>query len=345
MWRVLIPASLVVMSLVACTESPDTDEARSVARVEPAVATTFSGSLAYRQRIALPPSAEVTLEISDSASNAVIAGHRFALDGRQAPIAFEIVPKAGALRVGGGYRLRAAIVIDGETRWLKAELPLDAARGDLGEILLEPHEPAFKGVDFRCGDTLVRFALGEGDVADMRIGNTAYAMHKAIAASGAKYENPGDPGTFFWRKGDGALVSVNGKALPECVPAQPPGIAGAQQRGITWRLEDLDKTGIIDRSRITLLLGEDGRASGTGGCNRYTTGYELNGAVLRIDERIASTQMACVAESLMQQEQRYFELLALMHEAKIDGTGALILSGRDGVSMKFHPDEDIDQTP
>jgi heat shock protein HslJ/uncharacterized lipoprotein YbaY len=345
MWRVLIPASLVVMSLVGCTESPDNNEARSVTRVEPAVAATFSGSLSYRQRIALPPSAEVALEISDSASNAVVAEHRFALDGRQAPIAFEIVPKAGVLRVGGGYRLRAAIVIDGEMRWLNAEQPLDATRGDLGEILLEPQEPAFKGADFRCGDTLVRFALGEGDVADMRIGNTAYAMHKAVAASGVKYENPGEPGTFFWRKGDGALVSVDGRTLPECVPAQPPRSAGAQPRGITWRLEDLNRTGIIDRSRITLLLGEDGRASGTAGCNRYTTGYELNGAVLKIDERIASTQMACVAESLMQQEQRYFELLALMHEAKIDETGALILGGSDGVSMKFYPDEDIDRKP
>lgn len=118
-----------------------------------------------------------------------------------------------------------------------------------------------------------------------------------------------------------------------------------QVRGTPWRLEDLDKTGIIDRSRITLLFGEDGRAVGMAGCNRYTTGYLLDGKTLTIDPRIASTRMACAADSLMYQEQRFFELLPLMHEAEIDETGALILGGKDGASMKFYRDEDAGRAP
>lgn len=121
--------------------------------------------------------------------------------------------------------------------------------------------------------------------------------------------------------------------------------SGGEVRGIAWRLEDLDKAGIIDRSRITLLLGEEGRASGMAGCNRYTTGYALDGTALTIDARIASTRMACVADALMYQEQRFFELLPLMQEARIDETGALILSGKDGASMKFYRDEDAGQAP
>lgn len=121
---------------------------------------------------------------------------------------------------------------------------------------------------------------------------------------------------------------------------------GARQaRGIPWRLEDLDRTGIIDRSRITLLLGNDGRASGMAGCNRYTAAYTLDDATLAIDPRIASTRMACAAEAMMYQEQRYFELLPLMDRAVVDATGALILTGKGGVSMKFYPDEDAGQTP
>lgn len=115
--------------------------------------------------------------------------------------------------------------------------------------------------------------------------------------------------------------------------------------GTPWRLEDLDRKGIIDRSRITLELGADGRLAGHAGCNRYFGTYTLEGARLRIDERIGSTRMACVAESLMYQEQRFFELLPLMHEAVVDETGALILGGAGGSSMKFHRDEDAGRAP
>ncbi len=132
---------------------------------------------------------------------------------------------------------------------------------------------------------------------------------------------------------------------PEMAPGGLPRSASGRALGIAWRLEDLDKAGIIDRSRITLLLGEDGRASGMAGCNRYTTGYALDGTALTVDARIASTRMACVADALMYQEQRFFELLPLMQEAKIDETGALILSGKDGASMKFYRDEDAGQAP
>ena len=121
--------------------------------------------------------------------------------------------------------------------------------------------------------------------------------------------------------------------------------SGRQARGISWRLEDLDQTGIIDRSRITLLLGDDGRASGMAGCNRYTAAYTLDGTTLAVDPRIASTRMACVSEAMMYQEQRYFELLPLMDTAGVDATGALILTGKGGASMKFYPDEDAAQAP
>jgi heat shock protein HslJ len=115
--------------------------------------------------------------------------------------------------------------------------------------------------------------------------------------------------------------------------------------GTPWRLEDLDRKGIIDRSRITLVLGADGRLAGHAGCNRYFGSYTLESGTLRIDERIGSTRMACAAESLMYQEQRFFELLPLMHEAAVDETGALILGGEGGASMKFHLDEDAGRVP
>ncbi len=42
------------------------------------------------------------------------------------------------------------------------------------------------------------------------------------AASGARYEAEGDPSTSFWSKGEGAMVTLRGEALPDCAPAPEP---------------------------------------------------------------------------------------------------------------------------
>jgi putative lipoprotein len=110
--------------------------------------------------------------------------------------------------------------------------------------------------------------------------------------------------------------------------------------GTPWRLEDLDRKGIIDRSRITLEFGTDGSLGGHAGCNRYRGSYRLADGTLAIARELVSTRMGCVAESLMYQEQRFFELLPTMDAARVDGTGALQLSGPDGATLTLRLDED-----
>lgn len=307
-----------------------------------------------------------------------------------------------------------------------------------GENLLPPIEAAHSSTTFRCGDVIVRFTPGDGDMADMQIANNAYAMQQVVAASGAKYENLGNPDTVFWNKGDGAFVSVDGTSLPECRKADPaqtkqtrpftargnePGwhlqidgdnvqlvtdygattltatvnedrrtaqgrsvVAGngtnvvtvtidnqpchddmsgepfshrvtvavdgqtltgcggrSGTRDITWRLEDLNGAGIIDRSRVTLLFGEQGELSGSGGCNRYRGRYTLEGERLIIEPQIAATLKACGGESLMAQEQRFLELLPAMVSARIDESGGLVLSGPQEQRLRFQRAEEAEQ--
>lgn len=106
----------------------------------------------------------------------------------------------------------------------------------------------------------------------------------------------------------------------------------------TWRLEDIDKTGIIDRSRVTLAFDGNNRFSGHAGCNRYMGTYELKGNRLTIAPSVASTLMACRAESLMNQEQRYLRILAQITKYHLDNTGALILSNDEGKTLLFRED-------
>ena len=83
-----------------------------------------------------------------------------------------------------------------------------------------------------------------------------------------------------------------------------------------------------DRRR-TLLL-EDGRASGSGGCNRFAGGYLLDGARLAF-EPLASTRMACEPE-VMQAESDFFAALARTARFRID-EGELVLLDDAGTEV------------
>lgn len=106
--------------------------------------------------------------------------------------------------------------------------------------------------------------------------------------------------------------------------------------GREWVVEDLDGGGIIDRSRITIEFDpETGRVFGRGSCNRYNGTYTLSGEGLSFGGA-AATMMAC-AEALMNQEQKFFRILAGINRFDIDATGALLLSGSAG-TMKAYAD-------
>src|SRR3712207_2082477 len=67
---------------------------------------------------------------------------------------------------------------------------------------------------------------------------------------------------------------------------------------------DVNGVPLVPGTRLTLVLGENGQASGSGGCNSFTTTYRLQSQE-RIDfGPIASTRMACEPER-MEQETRY----------------------------------------
>jgi heat shock protein HslJ len=98
--------------------------------------------------------------------------------------------------------------------------------------------------------------------------------------------------------------------------------------GVEWVVEDIGGAGIVDRSRATLNFQGDGRVSGRGSCNAYAGSYTLTGESLAFG-KVAASMMACTP-ALMQQEQRFFEVLQLVHRFEISDTGALILIARDG---------------
>ena len=113
--------------------------------------------------------------------------------------------------------------------------------------------------------------------------------------------------------------------------------AREQQRteivGPVWVVEDIAGAGVIDGSRVTLVLMVDGQAGGSGGCNSYGGSYLLEGRTIRF-EPLAATRMAC-AEALMEQEQRYFDMLAEVGRFAVAADGALLLMTPEGREIRF----------
>jgi heat shock protein HslJ len=139
------------------------------------------------------------------------------------------------------------------------------------------------------------------------------------------------------------VVSIFGLVLlvlAACSPAAPQPTIGASQTPVVsrslanteWRLESFGSAGAVESvlagSTITLRFDENGLVSGSGGCNTYSAGYQIQGGKLSFSE-VTSTEMACAEEGLTRQEQRYFQALQVAGSFELSGD-RLVISYANG---------------
>lgn len=118
------------------------------------------------------------------------------------------------------------------------------------------------------------------------------------------------------------VVLFEGKTLNGCG-----GDPAALLRGGEWVVQDITGVHLVDRSRITLAFGADGRISGKASCNRYGAEYALTGEGLTIAKGF-TTRMAC-DPPLMQQEQVFLEVLNKVDRFEMGPDGTLLLHTGD----------------
>lgn len=178
----------------------------------------ITGSLTYPQRIALPEDARVTLRVTDT-GGAEVMRDDFPTNGRQVPIAFAFGAPTG------GLTLEAGIAIDGAPGWQAAPVAIPAGEAalSLGPIEMRPLPATHV---WTCGDQVLRVQFS-GEMAALETGAGRVELRQTIAASGARYEAPDDPGTWIWNKGNDLTASLNGRALAPCVPSPTTAEAGA----------------------------------------------------------------------------------------------------------------------
>ncbi|TCM84581.1 META domain-containing protein [Rhodovulum steppense] len=213
-----------VLSLLTCVALPVAALAEEMRAI--------TGSLIYRERIALPPDAEILLELRDGAG-ALVETAQHPTDGAQVPLPFALDGPAGT-----DLTLRAALRLGGEIRWLSDAVEIEAGEDavEAGALMLTGFRPMGFASTMNCGELVVELGfVGEG--ARLRIGGQYVDLVQEVTASGAKFVAEGDPDTWIWTKGDAATLSLHGSEFPECHAALPGASYRARGNEPGWTLE------------------------------------------------------------------------------------------------------------
>jgi heat shock protein HslJ len=119
-----------------------------------------------------------------------------------------------------------------------------------------------------------------------------------------------------------------------------PGFAAAQAHAQAtpagkWVAEEIGGSRVGGGQQTTLELTDDGRAFGSGGCNRYRGTAEFDATSITF-KPLASTKMACEA-AVMEQETRFHKAVEQVKSWRIDGaTHKLsLLDGNGAVLARF----------
>lgn len=101
----------------------------------------------------------------------------------------------------------------------------------------------------------------------------------------------------------------------------------------SYQVEWIGERPLIDRSMLTLTLGDNNQASGLAGCNNWMAEYQLSGDRLSLDN-IATTRKLC-APALMEQEQRFLAALATVQRWEFAEHQQLLLWSEQGAAIKL----------
>jgi heat shock protein HslJ len=113
--------------------------------------------------------------------------------------------------------------------------------------------------------------------------------------------------------------------------------------GIDWRLVSFGPAGseetLVAGTTVTLKFGEDGRASGSTGCNSYSGTYQVRGDNISVG-RLISTKRACLDQKANQQEQKFLSALESANRFRLSSNRLTIMSVRGRNALNFVSNSD-----
>jgi uncharacterized lipoprotein YbaY len=216
----LLAAALFAAGGCAGTAGHDSDSE------EPSDGPVFvvKGTLTYRERIALPPTARAIVECREgtSADGPLVVATASELNGAQVPVSFRLEVPRSRLVSGRFYGVRGAFFVDGTPRWVADSEALQTGADSMN---IDPwwmragYEGDFRSV-LTCGEERVGIRY-RPDALLLTVGTETFVLTPVPTASGARYEAASDSTTSLSRNGDRVLVTVRGRRLAECLEENP----------------------------------------------------------------------------------------------------------------------------
>lgn len=357
----LMLTGIASLFTAGCTTAPQHPDANDAQQERAAPATEqVTGSLSYRERIALPPGSVAHIKLSDvsraDAEATVLAEQNTTLFGKSVPIPFALKVEPAMFDLRLNYSVSAQIrSAEGQLLWTTDSanlIDVTQPRVDLGTLMM----------------IKVTGAIAENaEIVDV-------AAFLPIAARGNEpgwtlkidsermsLSRQNDPTTILTptptttREGERYRLNASTEANSVIVDVTPQlcrdsmtgmpypyrvevkvngdtlnGCGGAAQSLLTgreWIVEDVDRKGVIDNTQMSLNFTNDGLLGGRAACNQYSTSFQLTGEGLST-QAIAATQKAC-APALMDQDDHFFDVLGDVTRFDLDETGALLLITSD----------------
>ena len=209
-----VTAALTAFALSAC--GPDAGTARGGLYDESVQTASVTFAVAYRERVALSENAiaEAQLLAFEPGSDRpeLVAEARESFDGRQVPLDLTLTYDPQSVASDRELAVTGRILDpDSSQVWITPEdarFPAGNPTADLGVIMLvRSHYAASDDIDYQCENGPDFSARYDTPELVMTMGDTAYRLSPAPAASGARFEAGGDEGPrAFWSRGEGAMV-------------------------------------------------------------------------------------------------------------------------------------------
>ena len=346
-------------------EQPDTLEEQVTPRT-----SLVTGSIGYRERIALPPGSVAQVKLSDvsraDAPAAVLAEQTITLIGTQVPVPFEldVEPRMfdARLRYSVSAQIRDAA---GQLLWTTdTSNPIDVTQQVNNMGLLTMIQVNGRVADdaqivdvsallpLRAGGNEPGWAL-EMDaqrIALNRQGQTATQLTPTPTATmaGESYQFDASNQSNQLRVDVTPQLcrdSMTGMPYPYQVTVHSgetplTGCGGSPQSLLTaqpWQVVSINGAAVDPDHPATLQFNADGLFGGQGACNQFTSSYQLDGESLST-KAVAATLRACM-DPLMQQDQQMFDLLQHLHRFDLDEQGNLLLISSDDRRIVAKPQE------
>lgn len=336
-----IAATCLLTAVAACSEQAR-EAGQAATEAEPPAATV-SGTVAYRERIALSPEAELEVILEDVSKQdvaATVIAQKTIRDPGQVPIAFELEYDPAEILEGMSYNLRARIHDRGRLVFISntRNAVLTRGAGDRVDIMLVAVRPpaardtasdmALTGQFRYMADAALFTDCSSGKSYPVAMEGAYIELERAYMDSGIEGGQPvvvALHGRFLERpamEGNRSevklIVDSFDKILPDdaCVSNHQ-----AELTGTYWKLIELDGQAVTtpENAREAHFVLEAGefRLRGHGGCNNFFGGYALTDDAGLGFSGMGSTMMAC--PETMETEAAFMEALGNTTRYRING--------------------------